>query len=351
MNATTVGPSLYNGFKKRLYAAARHLRGPSHPTPLTVAVARHETIGRRNRGLPVTLHLHNPGPGHSFDPACWMVSWRPERDPSRVVYEAGVPLNVPVLRGQTESVPVEAPCPPFLGRFVLGHALKGSAPHLLRTPIEVMAKSEEDIDYVAVYRNTDLTANDWHVVGPSTEAEHKRQAGLKLEQLLAAGLTPDSAVFDVGCGTGQLALALEPFLSDRGFYFGCDIGAEGIEHCRRRFRRPNFRFDVSGMTTLPTIGRTFDFITLFSVFTHTLADETMLLLHEMKRYLSPKGCVYADFFFSEFVDRYAGNRGRIEYERAYWERMLALVGYRSETANAWQVEPHTRRDVFKLFPM
>jgi hypothetical protein len=74
----------------------------------------------------------------------------------------------------------------------------------------------------------------------------------------------------------------------------------------------------------------------------------MMLLHEMKQTLKPTGCVYADIYLSDFVDRYAGNRGRIEYERQYWERMLALVGYRFEIAHSWQVEPHVKRELFIL---
>ena len=64
----------------------------------------------------------------------------------------------------------------------------------------------------------------------------------KLETLREVGLTPDTRILDVGCGTGQLAGPLESFLSDRGLYYGTDIGEEAIAFCRGRFERPNFRF-------------------------------------------------------------------------------------------------------------
>jgi ubiquinone/menaquinone biosynthesis C-methylase UbiE len=348
MKTALATPSIYTQLKKRLFTFARLLQGPAQPCELIATVIGHETIVRKSGLLKMTLSVHNRGPGHCLTGSTLKVDWIPERQPGRVVQSIEAKVAGQILRGQTETIEVHVPVPNFLGRFHLQARLPGLTPQPILTPIEVLARNEDDIDYVAVYKNTDLTQNDWHIVGPSTQAEHERLAKLKIDDLCAAGLTPDMAVFDVGCGTGQLALTLEKFLSKEGYYFGVDIGREGIEHCKKRFLRPNFEFDVNGMTTLPANRRAFDFITLFSVFTHTLADETMMLMHEMKPYLKPTGVVYCDFFFSDFIDRYSGNRGRIEFERAYWERMMTMVGYTWTVVNSWQVEPHTTREVFQL---
>jgi ubiquinone/menaquinone biosynthesis C-methylase UbiE len=345
MNAVVAGPSLYTAAKKRLFSLGRFLQGTPRPAEVVIACVGHEVTCPKNGTLRLTLDVHNRGPGHALDGATIAVDWVSCKT-GTVAHAATTAVPCQVLRGQTERVVVRIPTPPVLGRFQLTYC--GPNAVTIPSPIEVTAAASENIDYVALYRNTDLEKDHWYVVGPSTEQEHRRLAAEKLEQLKAAGLTPDSAVFDVGCGTGQLAMSLETFLSDRGRYFGCDIAVEGISHSQARFRRPNFSFAVSGMTTLPAVAGRFDFITLFSVFTHTLADETMLLLHEMKRSLATTGCVYCDVYFNDLVEGYAGNRGRIEYERDYWLRMLELVGFVPTTANAWQVEPHVRREVFVL---
>jgi ubiquinone/menaquinone biosynthesis C-methylase UbiE len=347
MNAVVAGPSLYTVAKKRIYSLGRLLQGRPSPANVAIACVGHDVVGPKNGTLKLVLDVHARGPGHALDGATIDVDWVSCKT-GAIVSTTTTAVPCQVLRGQTERVTVRVPVPGVLGRFQLTYRGPSGDPVTIPSPIEVVAAASENIDYVALYRNVDLEKDHWYVVGPSTEAEHHRLAAEKLEQLKAAGLTPDMAVFDVGCGTGQLALSLEKYLSDRGRYFGCDIGAEGIAHCRARFQRPNFSFAISGMTTLPKTAGEFDFVTLFSVFTHTLADETMLLLAEMKRTLKPTGCVYADVYFNDLVEGYAGNRGRIEYERDYWLRMLDLVGFVPATANAWQVEPHVRREVFVL---
>ena len=84
---------------------------------------------------------------------------------------------------------------------------------------------------------------------------------------------------DIGCGTGQMALALEDYLSDKGAFYGTDIGREGIEFCRRTYRRSNFKFATGDMTRVPFADRDgpFDLAIFFSVFTHTFVDESVLL--------------------------------------------------------------------------
>jgi SAM-dependent methyltransferase len=58
-------------------------------------------------------------------------------------------------------------------------------------------------DYRAAYRRADLTRDWWSIVGPATREEHEALGRGKRQQLIDQGMTPDSRVLDVGCGTGQ----------------------------------------------------------------------------------------------------------------------------------------------------
>jgi ubiquinone/menaquinone biosynthesis C-methylase UbiE len=161
---------------------------------------------------------------------------------------------------------------------------------------------------------------------------------------------PDSrlSILDVGCGTGQLAVPLESFLSDRGLYHGTDIGEEAIAFCKDRFRRPNFHFARNEMTSLPIQGTRFDFITFFSVFTHTYPDETVLLLAEANRLLAPGGVVIGDVFTSPVVERCSGNRGAMELNRDHFLKLVRLAGLSAEVLASWPWQKFGRREVFKL---
>ena len=59
-----------------------------------------------------------------------------------------------------------------------------------------------------------------------------------------AGLTPDEAVLEPGCGAGRIAEPLTRYLSEDGSYDGFDVVAEAIESCKRGIasRHPNFHF-------------------------------------------------------------------------------------------------------------
>src|SRR5947209_5113048 len=59
-----------------------------------------------------------------------------------------------------------------------------------------------------------------------------------------AGLRPDEAVLDVGCGVGRMALPLTRYLGPEGGYLGFDVLRPAVRWCRRRITPafPRFRF-------------------------------------------------------------------------------------------------------------
>jgi SAM-dependent methyltransferase len=128
-----------------------------------------------------------------------------------------------------------------------------------------------------------------------------------------AGLLPDEAVLDVGCGVGRMALPLTGYLSPPGSYRGFDVAPAAVRWCRRRITPvfPHFQFshaDVhnpaynpAGRTraekfTFPYPDGVFDFALATSVFTHMLPAEVARYLAELARVLRPGGRCLATFF-------------------------------------------------------
>ena len=205
-----------------------------------------------------------------------------------------------------------------------------------------------DVDYRRWYSTWDLQRDHWTIVGPATKEEYDRLSRVKLRLLMDLGLTPESKVLDVGCGTGLLATALHDFLDEHGLYAGTDISPEAIAFCRSHFRRPNFSFHVSEMTKLPELPARFDFIVFFSVFTHTYPRETALLLHEASRLLADDGVIFADVFTAPLIDEYAGDRGAVEINPDYLMHLLADSGLHAELIDM-QPRPRLGQRLFFRF--
>lgn len=267
------------------------------------------------------------------------------------------PLPRTLLPGDWADVPVSVTGPAAVGDFTLRWDMIANGVPLAgdglaeAIPVQVTFPRSNDIDYHHVYRSADLDANAWWVVGAyHSREEYERSSRARRVMLIEQGLTPDSRLLDVGCGTGQMAMALGDYLSEHGAYYGTDIGREAIDYCRRHFRRPNFVFEVGDLTRLPfpTTAGPFDMAIFFSVFTHTFVDESVLLLAETARLLGPNGAVIADIIASEFVARGAGHRGQMWVNRDHFLRLAGAVGFRSEILGTFPWGPHAERHMLRL---
>jgi len=344
---------------------ARRARWSLAPAPRTgwagrVSVPRSHSV--METGVPVEwvvrVENHSRNVWHRGAPAGVGLRYQWHARTGRAFGEAhDTPLPRTLLPGDWADIPVAVSGPAAVGDFTLAWELVaagnpagiGTRPEPL--PVHVTFPHATDIDYHHVYRTADLGANSWWVVGAyPTQDDYLQSSRKRREMLVDEGLTPDSRVLDVGCGTGQMAMALEDYLSPRGAYYGTDIGREAIDYCRAHYRRPNFAFEVGEMTRIPfpTSAGPFDLAIYFSVFTHTFVDESVLLLAETARLLGPKGAIVADIIVSDLVARGAGHRGQMWVNRDHFFRLAAALGFETTVMGTFPWGAHAERLMLRL---
>jgi len=123
-----------------------------------------------------------------------------------------------------------------------------------------------------------------------------------------AGLTPESAVLDLGCGDGDLARQLVAYLGSLGSYDGLEVQARYVAELAVRFEPlPNFRFHHADLRNsmynpggaidpstfrFPLGDNTIDLVVAKSLFTHLLPDAAENYFRETSRVLVPNGVLY-----------------------------------------------------------
>ncbi len=141
-------------------------------------------------------------------------------------------------------------------------------------------------------------------VGGESEAVGK----LEYYLLGSLGLTTGPLVVDIRCGSGRLAQQL----ADKGIrYIGTDVVPRLIESAQALTMRDDWKFSVVDDVQIPCTDNVADFVTFFSVLTHTTHEESFKYLQEASRCLKVGGHVVISFL--EF---------RIP---CHWETLIASV--------------------------
>ncbi len=121
-------------------------------------------------------------------------------------------------------------------------------------------------------------------------------------------------ILDVGCGTGILGIAAEPFVKEEGQYIGIDVKNDYREYWEENFPEEYFEFihfDAYNPTyssggskekaPWPFEDNSFDMVTALSVWTHMVGDDASYYLSEVARVLKKEGKAIITFFYLDEI--------------------------------------------------
>jgi len=132
-------------------------------------------------------------------------------------------------------------------------------------------------------------------------------------------------LLDVGCGTGLLAIASEPYVQNGGKYIGIDVSANDICFCKSHYPESHFEFihtntnnahynkeAQSNFETWPIDDNSINIITALSVWTHFNEKDSKHYLKEVARVLKPEShaiitCFYKDDIYENHHKAYASS--------------------------------------------
>ena len=196
-------------------------------------------------------------------------------------------------------------------------------------PIEIIAGNNIGI------HDKENILDEYERIGNSVAAMLKNQAGLQ----------PESDVFDVGCGTGRVAMPLTEYLTT-GSYSGIDVVESSVEWCREAFHDfSNFHFfhvdlysefynsDASFKAEeyrFPFDDESFDVVWSSSLFTHMLLPGVDNYLSEMARVARPGGRIWNSYLLLDEVSEPLVLGPRKDGRRMQHEVEGGRVGYKDK---------------------
>jgi SAM-dependent methyltransferase len=170
-----------------------------------------------------------------------------------------------------------------------------------------------------------------------------RSAQAEADRLVEhCGLTKDSALLDIGCGFGRLAIGVLDRVGDIRDYRGVDVSAAAVAWCRRHIgaRHASFQFTrldvrnerynpggeaITRTFRLPFEDGTFDIAYAYSVFSHMELADIERYLAELRRLLRPGGTAFVTLFVADDVPDVSINPASGSLA---WQGPLHCVRYR-----------------------
>lgn len=191
-------------------------------------------------------------------------------------------------------------------------------------------------------------------IGSETVALFREQGDAQVAVLRAFGLEDGMAIYDLGCGCGRTAQALQRS-GWTGRYTGADIVVGLVEELKRKC--PGYAAVVHRQPSIVAPDNSLDLLFHWSVFTHISPEECFLYLEDIFRALKPGGRLVFSFLEltnPEHYERIFGNRlGRLRNGRklhlldaflhrdwiTLWAREIGFEGLRFTHGNDASAHP------------
>lgn len=159
----------------------------------------------------------------------------------------------------------------------------------------------------------------------------------------------NNMILDVGCGTGLLGIASEPFVGRDGKYLGIDVIKNDIDFCRSHFPVVNFEFihfdvnnpvyspsQIEAKTKWPVESNSIDLVTALSVWTHLNEEDALFYFKEISRVLKPYGKAIVTFFLlDELYEKSLNMRSHREGRYHMTSQDQWIFDQPSYESNAW----------------
>ena len=177
--------------------------------------------------------------------------------------------------------------------------------------------------YIKHWSRTDI--DPVRLVGGQLEAISKNQ----FEMLKSAGLEPQHRYLDIGCGCVRGGRLIEKYL-DKGNYWGIDISQFLIEEGKKHVQVPEQLMVAHSYEYDKLVPGKFDYVVLFSVFTHVYEQDIITMLAEIGKVLADGGkCIPSIIWCSEDNEStHYGNIAKMTYKKSYIEELWGKCGWK-----------------------
>lgn len=157
-------------------------------------------------------------------------------------------------------------------------------------------------------------------IGAGSREEFASQGDAQVAVLVHHGLRDGMSVYDLGCGCGRTAMALQRS-GWKGRYKGADIVRVLVDYLRSKC--PGYEAVVHRDLTIAAPGESVDILFHWSVFTHLYPEECYLYMEDTFRALKPGGKLLFSFLEMEDSNHHDIFRYRITRLRSHgWPATL-----------------------------
>lgn len=163
-------------------------------------------------------------------------------------------------------------------------------------------------------------------IGAISPSEFAQQGDGHVAVLRHYGLRDGMAIYDLGCGSGRTAMALQRS-GWRGRYKGADIVKPLVAYLRSKC--PGYDAVVHRDLTIAAPDASLDMVFHWSVFTHLYPEECYLYSEDAFRALSPGGRLVFSFLELEDANHHGVFHNRLKWFRKHgWSHTLDVFLHR-----------------------